>query len=86
MKANKDTKLAGLAGPICKGENITNSIYICKSNLIRVVAVEQTTLKTSKFNNEGDGILIPQGTIEYFKVEKGEILTISGSINISSVY
>lgn len=69
---------------ISKAINIINSDYICESNLIRICAKEETTIISSNCKS-GDGLLLPQGTIEYFQTEEGEVLTITGSVNISSI-
>lgn len=67
------------------GKNITTSgTYTCRSNLVRIVAIEDTIIKSSEIQN-GDGILLPKGMREFFQTDVGEILSFTGSVNVSSI-
>lgn len=72
------------AARISKAINVANGDYICESNLVRICAKEETTIISSNCK-VGEGLLLPQGAIEYFQTEEGEVLTITGSVNISSI-
>ena len=88
MDASKTNLLLGkLCAGICQGFNKTsNQTFTCTTNIIRIAAKENSYIKSNIFNGDITGIYIPGGTTEYFRVNKGDIITIiSGEINISSV-
>ena len=86
MGASRNTALTNiLATKICIANDITDTIYKCSSNLVRICAKTDVILKSSSNNIQGDGLYLPQGSIEYYQVEEGEILTITGTANLSSI-
>ena len=85
MLATRNTSLTNISAVVIgKADDILNSDFICSSNLIRVVAIEESRIRSSNCST-GDGFLIPEGAIEYFQTKEGEILTIEGEVNISSI-
>lgn len=80
-----------LLGKLCSsiGEGFnknTGESFICNTNIVRIAAFSNTFIKSSVFNEDSTGIYFPEGAIEYFKVNIGDIITVlSGSVNISSI-
>lgn len=88
MEAQKYTWLGKICSDMGEAVDIDSSnSYICESNVIRVAALEDTYISNkTKFPQDSVGIFLPQGGIEYFKVNVGdEIICKSGSVNIYSI-
>lgn len=60
--------------------------YKCNSNVIRVATKMDTYLQNiSSYSEDKLGIFIPEGCVEYFTVNEGDIVkVIEGSCNICS--
>ena len=79
--ANRNMSLFGITvGRIGIGYNVSGE-FTCTSNLIRVCALDEVNLKCKK-DHVGEGIVLPQGGVEYFEVEVGEIIVITGNANV----
>lgn len=85
-KATRDNDLTNItACRISIAKDISNTTFECKSNLVRIAAKTDITVKSSNFGSEGDGLFIPMSGVEYFQVNMGEIITIVGSANVASI-
>lgn len=83
-KATRDIELMNLvAAKISPAQNITDGAYICESNLIRVYAKTDVTIKETGIDVVP--IEMPAGSVEYFQVSQSDSLDITGTANISSI-
>jgi hypothetical protein len=79
--ANRNMSLFGITvGRIGIAYNVSGD-FECTSNLIRICASTKLILKSKKYH-VGDGLILPEGAVEYFEVEKGDILNIEGTANV----
>jgi len=88
MESEKYTWLGKVCASIGEASDIgTSESYFSKSNVIRVAALESSYIfNKTQYTQEATGIYLPEGSVEYFKVNEGdEIVVKSGSVNISSV-
>ena len=80
--ANRNMSLFGITvGKIGIGYTVSDTQFECKSNLTRICAITELNVKSSKYS-VGDGIVLPQGIVEYFETEQGEVLTIQGNAHL----
>lgn len=84
-KALRKINLLGVtAATICPATEVSDSTYKCESNLIRVYAESEVTLKQSGINVTP--MKMPAGSVEFFQVNPTDEIEITGTANITSVY
>lgn len=80
--ASKDNALNGIVAARISPAINTTGEYIAKSNLVRVVAIEDSNIS---LDSADPGMLIPTGSVEYFSVTPDTTIYIKGQVNISSI-
>lgn len=67
-----------------KATDVTDStIPSGDARIVRIAAQTDCRVWSYKEAKEGDGLAIPEGTIEYFGVSDGHILEIEGTANVT---
>lgn len=64
---------------------VIDTEYTCQSNLIRVCAETDVYIKDKNIHDSSKGILLPKSSVEAFYVYEGEVLTIEGTANVTSI-
>lgn len=83
-KATRDIELSNLtAAKISPAQNVASGVYICESNLIRIYAKTDVSIKETGIDVVP--IEMPAGSVEYFQVNPSDSLDIVGTANISSI-
>ncbi len=68
---------------IGKATDVTDTTVAAgKTRIIRISAITDCRIWAYKETKEGDGLNMPEGTIEYFGIPEGYILEIEGSANV----
>ena len=68
---------------IGKATDVTDTTVAAgKTRIIRISAITDCRVWAYKEIKEGDGLALPEGTIEYFGVSEGYALEIEGSANV----
>lgn len=88
MKADKYTWLGKICGNFAQAEDLSiDGVFVATSNVVRIAAKADAYIQNVSLFTEGtNGVFLPQGCVEYFRVEIGDnIKVISGEINICSI-
>lgn len=55
------------------------------SGVVRLCALTDCRIWVGRPAKEGDGLFLPEGAVEYFKLDRGDVLEVEGTVNLTDI-
>ena len=65
-------------------QDVTNSTYICTNGVVRITAITESRIWYYKTIESGSGMLLPAGASIDVSITMGNIIKVTGSINLTN--